>query len=463
MSNYHGDLPLGEVIYSAVKPIIKIYIIIAVGFYLSRKNILTVETTRSISTISIRVLMPCLAFQKIVTNINNRLIHEVSTIVIIAFFMMFSQAIVIFMIGATLGCPRNWWGGLILCGLLPNISDLPIAYLQTMETANIFENVDLGVSFVMIYLGLQLMLQFTMGSYKLVERDFNMDLQVEANEDIALEEGNKSSEASSSNSSISSSKKGTLSDDEDNQLETENKEAEIAGAVASDDKSESVVAQPNNSFKKCWKMVTHFFLAIDWKAGFWNMVAVWKDSFRQPASIMVIVSITVAMIPWLQALFVESPQVHLPDAPDKQPPLSFLMDFAGYIGAAQVPFGLLLLGGTIGRLKFDGLPKSLWRVPIAVTLLRLFFFPVVGCALNSKMHKDGLFYGQDILYFLSNINFCLPPATSLLYLTSFYLPDDGKDHIQMDLLALTYICHYILLVFCLPFTATYTMKVSLGF
>jgi auxin efflux carrier family protein len=90
MSAAHGDLPLGEVIYTAVKPIFKIYLIIGVGYYLARKNILTVETSKNISTIAIRVLIPCLTFQKIVTNINNRLIHEIATIVIIAYFMMFS-------------------------------------------------------------------------------------------------------------------------------------------------------------------------------------------------------------------------------------------------------------------------------------------------------------------------------------------------------------------------------------
>ncbi|GMG55695.1 unnamed protein product [Ambrosiozyma monospora] len=199
------------------------------------------------------------------------------------------------------------------------------------------------------------------------------------------------------------------------------------------------------------------------KAMFLTFVRSIGESMLHPLSLSLVVSITVCMIPWVKALFVNNKQAHLSPAPDGLPPLSFIMDFTSYIGAAQVPFGLLLLGGTIGRLKVKKLPKGLWRTPVSLTLIKLFVFPVIGCALNSKIHKDGLFHNEDILYFLSNINFCLPPATSLLYLTAMYTPVGKQDSIQMDCLALTYIFHYICLVVCLPFTTSYTMKVALGY
>lgn len=551
-----SDLPLGEVIYIAVKPIFKIYFIIATGFVLARKNILTVETSKDISTIAIKVLIPCLTFDKIVTNINNSLIHEISTIVFIAYFMMFSQALVIFLVGVAVGCPRNWWGGLILCGLLPNISDLPIAYLQTMETANIFENVDLGVSFVMIYMGLQLILQFTLGSYKLIEYDFKVDLRMalENGKNGDIEEGGNCEEPSNDLTSLSSNSKSMPQSDKGGNIaaqhsvtdyKPENLRNEPSGSNLHDisdsiisasisslraeplpdnldtdkirktttntskrhlTRHTSRVSIPGNMLhnaqtglepegiediirvysrydqlveeqdisllendkktikkKNAFQKMIFAIKSIDWKDFFNSMIEIWKDSFTQPASVVLVLSITVCMIPWVQALFVDSTQAQLPSAPDKQPPLSFVMDYTSYIGAAQVPFGLLLLGGTIGRLKINDIPIILWRIPIAVTFLRLFIFPIIGCAFNSKIYRDGLFYSNDILYFLSNINFCLPPATSLLYITAFYTPLDGKNHIQMDMLALVYIFHYIFLAICLPFTATYTMKVSLGY
>lgn len=519
-----GDLFIGEVIYIAVKPIFKIYMIIGVGFYLSRKNILTIDTSKNISAIAIRILIPCLAFQKIVSNINNTMIHEIATIIIISYFMMFSQALIIFLVGVCVGCPRNWWGGLICCGLLPNISDLPIAYLQTMETADVFENVDLGVSFIMIYMSLQLILQFTLGSYKLIEHDFAVDGKADNDEAVNIKDNQP--EGLMTNSSTNSFQKDNdefqLPIHNNNELHSIDSELSIS-TTANINRFQNMVHNTSNLIKSVTNNTTlsrHIsrldvpsnilnnsrinsppediddivkvysrydelkkesslqviasnittndkiiksFQSISWKNLFWTMVDVWKDSLTQPVSIIIVVSIAFAMIPWVQALFVFSPQVTLPNAPDKQPPLSFIMDFAGYIGAAQVPFGLLLLGGTIGRLRAKSIPKRLWVVPIIVTFLRLFIFPIIGCAFNSKIYSDGLFYDQDVLYFISNINFCLPPATSILYITAFYTPNDGENHIQMDMLALVYIFHYIFLIICLPFTATYTMKVSLKF
>ncbi|TID15773.1 hypothetical protein CANINC_004302 [Pichia inconspicua] len=451
------------------------------------------------------------------------MIHEISTIVIIAYFLMFSQALAVFGVGLLVGCPKNWLGGLFCCGLLPNISDLSIAYLQTLETSNVFDDVDLGVSFVIIYMGLQMFLQFTMGSYKFIEYDFARDIKMEAlkNKNESKEENfttiqpssMTSEESRHSSNPIVSANTDQIFDDKS--IQTESIQTETSNSLNHSDFHRFIPSSssrgnepqsPNSNIRTSLPIAilgepdpnTHpetvmdivrvyshantvldlensmplddkrfsmikFFKRIDWKGGFWIMIDIWKDSFRQPVSIVLVISVAIAMIPWVQALFVHSTQVQLPNAPDKQPPLSFIMDFAGYIGAAQVPFGLLLLGGTIGRLNIHNLPKKLWRLPFAITFVKLFIFPVIGCAFDAKIYRNGMFYGQDILYFVSNISFCLPPATSLLYITAFYTPNDGKDHIQMEILALVYIFHYICLVFCLPFTATYTMKVSLNF
>lgn len=533
-------LTLGEVIYIAVKPIFKIYMIIGVGFYLSRKNILTVDTARNISTIIIKILLPCLIFELIVTNITNDVIHEVATIILISVFMSLAQTGLVFAAGVALGCPRNWWGGLILCGLLPNMSDLPIAYLQTLQTADIFNSIEIGISYAMIFVAIQLFLQFTMGTYQLIEADFKQDLKEElkknefrdlehadknltsSRESLELKQYSKNIQSNSRNSEM------LHSEDYENSLHTENPEelhsiesyvighdsnshdgeqmgkirthgstsglsrktskvsaygnfiqnpnegqkAEMLDEVVAiysrydelvQEQDLSALMEDEKNYKSKWEGICHSVTSIHWKKFAHSMLVVWKNSVKQPASISVVISIAIAMIPWLQALFVKSKQVQLPNAPDQLPPLSFIMDFAGYLGQAQVPFGLLMLGGTIGRLKVNKFPKRLWAIPISVVVLRLFIFPVIGCAFNSKLHKDGLFYGQDILYFISNINFCLPPATSLLYLTALYAPKDDKNHIQIDLLAIVYILHYIFLAICLPFVATYTIKVALKY
>lgn len=587
---------IGRVIYTAVKPIFKIYMIIGVGIFLTKKNILTAETEKNLSSIAINVLLPCLAFQKIVSNISNDDIHQIATIVIISFFMMGVGSILCFGFGVVAKCPRSWWGGLICCGLLPNISDLPIAYLQTMETSNIFNDIDKGVSYVMIYLTLQMLVQFNFGAFKLIEMDFHTEAMLDAREkkehadlekdevetipqlsvidddgddpnhperppqtvgihslrgladatlsSLSLVPSHPTEQAAHSSDSTLSSLSSLSSSIDSSQVPNRNTHSipvltvppgntpkrntsnvrlapsmipnlKKLGTPVRRKSTRSTIADPNmvteplsrtlsvpqmlytneqlneapetmqdivrvyskyqvlepikhdfetstKEAKTLFRKVIELLKTTNYLNLIKSILKLWMASMMKPVSISMVLSITVCMIPWVQALFVVTHQAHLPNAPDGDPPLSFIIDFAGYLGAAEVPIGLLLLGGTIGRLDFMKIPFRVWKVPIGVAFARLFIMPIIGCAFNSKLHKDGLFYSETILYFISNINFCLPPATSLLYITAFYTPIDDKPHLQMDYLALVYILHYIFLVVCLPFTTTYTMKVPLN-
>ncbi len=633
------SVPLGEIIYIAVKPIFKIYLIIGVGILMAKLNVLTVDTSRNISSLAVMVLLPTLAFNKIVTNIDNSDIKQIATIVIVSFFMMGSGTIGTFLIGAALGCPVSWYGGLLSCGLLPNISDLPIAYLQSMENSNVLKNVDKGVSYVCIFLALQMIVQFNFGGFKLIELDFRKQLNSDSDEEDleqgasiedkeaegaprSLHEGTTSLHGDSAGSTLSkeplqssestSGEENTKMSDarprtiranseneaspvpqikeeqtegaqgEEEALEAEesapisptstlssldsiienasvnprnkapqplyrgtsagghsalsrlasrlsytstlsrkasvpnsilsttnsrtqapenmddivrvysrfnelkqNKEEErerkrmeqLESGTSSTSTSSSSLdleKQKNLSFaqkkklklrkiKKNIKKTKKALRKLDYWKIFKEALEILFTSTLKPCSVAVVLSIIVCMIPWVKALFVFTDQATMPNAPDKEPALSFLMDFTSYIGAAEVPIGLLLLGGTIGRLSVQKLPSGTWKTPVGVTIFKLFVFPVIGCALNSKLHKDGLFYHEDILYFICNINFCLPPATSLIYITAFYTPVNSKSTLQMDCLALAYIFHYICLVVCLPFVTSYTMKVSLGY
>ncbi|ODV84320.1 hypothetical protein CANARDRAFT_201190 [[Candida] arabinofermentans NRRL YB-2248] len=540
-----SSIELGSIIYIAVKPIFKIYMIIGVGFYLSRKNILSVDTSRNISTLAILVLIPCIAFTKIVTNIGNDDIAQIGTIVIVGFTIMLGGCLLTLIVGILTGCPKSWYGGLLSVGLLPNISDLPIAYIQSMENSGIFSNVDKGVSYICIFMVLQMFVQFNFGGFKLVEFDFRHAIR-KAQRDAAAkalssDEEEAAVDTSSTTTSFRNNQHDQLSQEHrrHDQVENSNLENHIDKELAADSSSKNdehnqhmMFLQERNEAKnrrrtnstnrrysgttselarqqsiqnsiysrdlrelpsqtmgdvvrlysRFDELVTgdvqtedpaeiklHFkklFTELTWlkvRNGFKAFFKMLFTATLKPVSITVIVSITICMIPWVKALFVVNSQATLPAAPDGQPPLSFIMDFTSYVANAQVPIGLLLLGGTIGRLEIKNLPKGVWTTPVAITIVRLCVFPVIGCALNHKIYKDGLFYGDDILYFVSNINFCLPPATSLIYITAFYTPVDSEDHIQIDCLALCYICHYVLLIVCLPITTSYTMKVSLGY
>ena len=79
-----------------------------------------------------------------------------------------------------------------------------------------------------------------------------------------------------------------------------------------------------------------------------------------PNSLALIISIAIAMAPPLKALFIKT-SFYMPNAPDELPPLSFILDFTSYVGAASVPIGLLLLGTTLARLQVDKMPPGFGR------------------------------------------------------------------------------------------------------
>ncbi|PVH13782.1 uncharacterized protein CXQ87_001900 [Candidozyma duobushaemuli] len=182
--------PLGMIIYASVKPIFKIYFIIAIGFYLARRNILTVTTCRDISDAIVTAIMPCLIFNNVITNLKYSDIKNIGII--------FFEGTILFSVGAlsslaiyyTCKSPKRWFGGLISVGLFPNISDLPIAYLQTLsKTGSLFtaEEGDKGVAYVCIFLASQVFYQFSLGLFRLVRYDFRDELDKPQDEEEEID------------------------------------------------------------------------------------------------------------------------------------------------------------------------------------------------------------------------------------------------------------------------------------
>ncbi|SCV00778.1 LAME_0G11936g1_1 [Lachancea meyersii CBS 8951] len=168
------SIGLGEAIYAAVKPVLKIYVIIFVGFLLAKYNLATVETSRGISNIVVNALLPCLTFNKIVSNISAKDIKEVGVLVITALLIFVTGGACAFITKWATKSPRQWYWGLLFAGVFPNISDLPIAYVQSMSNGSVFTSaqVDRGVAYCCIFLCTQSFLMMNFGLFRLVGLDF---------------------------------------------------------------------------------------------------------------------------------------------------------------------------------------------------------------------------------------------------------------------------------------------------
>ncbi|SCU93931.1 LADA_0G05622g1_1 [Lachancea dasiensis] len=168
------SIGLGVAIYAAVKPVLKIYVIIFVGFLLAKYNLVTVETSRGISNMVVNAILPCLTFNKIVGNISAKDIKEVGVLVLTAFVIFATGGVCAYLTKWVANSPRQWYWGLLFAGVFPNISDLPIAYVQSMSNGSVFNSsqVDRGVAYCCIFLTTQSFLMMNFGMFRIVGLDF---------------------------------------------------------------------------------------------------------------------------------------------------------------------------------------------------------------------------------------------------------------------------------------------------
>lgn len=587
---------LGLIIYAAVKPIFKIYIIIGIGFYLARRNILTVTTCRDISDAIVTIIMPCLIFDKIVTNIVS---SDIKNIGIIFFEGTLLYGVgILFALAIYYLCksPKAWFGGLLSVGLFPNISDLPIAYLQTLSNSGgLFteEEGAKGVAYVCIFLASQVFYQFSMGLFRLIEYDFrdqlventdteahsateshaqlesNLGTNLGTNLDNHLEKlahlgsqphsqtdaGNEHTDeilptdvpdnASAQQSQITALLSDSISVESKLGENVAKPDHEPASEVRQHDEFlmlhgiDPVTSNPRSSvsISSLYGSSTNNYARrrntlASANTNYYSLNPVTSrtvdlrhmksqdiqdvineysefdrlksnevrqarsitsevtveetggeeeiednetmsrkimrrflstiSNFKTPNSLSLIISIIIAMAPPLKALFVKT-SFYMPTAPDKQPPLSFVIDFTAYVGAASVPLGLLLLGATIARLKVQSIVPGFWKTVVAISACRLILMPVFGVGLTTGIYKAGWFGDDKLIRFVSVLEYGLPNATALVYFTAFYTDPTSPDHLQMDCLALCLIAQYSILFITLPFLVTFTLKVSLGF
>ena len=616
------SITLGEAIWASVKPIIKIYLIIGVGFLLSKLNILTVEAARVVSDIVLTVLLPCLSFNKIVANIEDNDIKYVGIICLTAFLIFGTGWLCAYIVRRTLPVPKEWSGGILAGGIFPNISDLPIAYLQTMDTGTVFtqEQGNRGVANVIIFLAMFMLCVFNLGGFRLVESDFKyMEADVEtvgngcsdttynvekcdgsgSNDETAgksekqgsslstepnaktkephlqevhtvdstdlentpegpitaVQSGSIPTEnvinssrgrdtvpkskttictpvelsvtASDSSRSIDSSSiipssgivnpieyirdhnetvslpdrysfistsgmsvretqsvyglshirsidQRTMPVQDMNDLIREYSNVDQFGqrrrrrqigsvtAMQEDAASSIVINETNRSLTTSFRMrmqkirtaqLTKILTSDATVSGkdiedsgkslptFLQKIPVTKfvvffmKNCLRPCSISLILSLTIAFIPWVKALFVTTPNTpHIKQAPDGQPPLSFLMDFTGYVGAASVPFGLILLGAALGRLKVGKLYPGFWKAAVVLCVLRQCVMPILGVLWCDRLVKAHWLDREkdQMMLFVMTIEWGLPTMTTLIYFTASYTPPDCEDPIQMN-------------------------------
>lgn len=168
------SISLGAAIYIALKPILKIYSIMIVGYLLARYDIVSMETSRGISNMVVNALLPCLTFNKIVVGISDKDIKQIGVIGLSAVLLFVVGGFCALVTKLATPAPKKWFWGLLFGGIFPNISDLPIAYAQSMGNGTVFtaEEAEKGVAYCCIFLISQSFLMMNFGLWRMIGLDF---------------------------------------------------------------------------------------------------------------------------------------------------------------------------------------------------------------------------------------------------------------------------------------------------
>ncbi|EJD04584.1 auxin efflux carrier [Fomitiporia mediterranea MF3/22] len=147
------------------------------------------------------------------------------------------------------------------------------------------------------------------------------------------------------------------------------------------------------------------------------------SSMNSPQAITIFTALIIALVPPLKALFTPIDNSPIPNAPDGQPPLAFILDTASFIGAASVPMGLVCLGSALARLR---VPRSQWgSLPLgaifSLAVGKMVLMPVIGVLMVQGLTFAGIISAEDkVLRFVCIFLSCIPTATTQVYLTQVY-------------------------------------------
>lgn len=228
---------------------------------------------------------------------------------------------------------------------------------------------------------------------------------------------------------------------------------------------------------------SHYFLRVF----VWPLVS----NFARPPSAMLISSLVITMIPSLRALFyngvgsgttvIIAPH-NIPNAPDGQPVLSFLMDLTSFVGNAQVPLNMFLLGASISRLKVNAIPPGFWKVVVSIAAFKLVILPIIAVVWTVYMRhlqwvdKPSNGDSAPMAGLMMIVTSGTPVATlQVLFITMYSKPIlevvEEKDqegniiksteiyrHEELDYLAVNLIFEYMVLFVSMGILLTYTLK-----
>lgn len=399
----------GWLVWIALKPIIKLFIIMSIGYYLAYIDLIPPIASKTISKLLLLVLYPALIFSAILKAVNAQTLNS------IAILMVFS--VLYLAIGHTLGyCvkkvtnpPETFKNSTIMACSMGNWGDLPMAIVLNVGASAPFTagDTDLGVAYIAGFCLLVNIYFFSIGLGS-IGKDMHALIEMEKSSGIRLQNAPDNTtfvpvpvapdQNQESNNNIG------LIESSTNILD----EADAFGRPL---QSQSTIRKFNWSNPSSW--VHDFQIFIKTPEG-----KMWIQSLTNNNIISILLGIFIACIPQLRGLFINS---NSKGSIEQQPPLAFLFEICVFLGSAAIPLGLLNLGAALATLS---LSKFLpWKILAGISIARLIIMPIFGFTLVwICVHLEFISSSQKMLIFVLMFQACVPTANSTVFFTQYWHP-----------------------------------------
>ncbi|KAH8092466.1 auxin efflux carrier [Cristinia sonorae] len=462
----------GFLIYSGVMPLIKTFLGIFAGYFLARRGVFPKAASQGASQITMNVSLPALIFANIVPAFTPQNISALGPLFLLGFAYQGIGLVFGAVIREFCYVPRNFWQGIIIMTAMSNWGNLPNAVVLSVTQQSPFDPTTdpaLGVSFVSIFIVSYNLLFWVFGGAHSLSWDYlpGVPQGEEAERHVSWREkpigslvakyilrqrAKRSTPVAKPETGELEKGKDTIAEDSTSCPTILQYKEPIAAFETSPDLSlarhqthvshisqhpattpsgaVSVQRQTSTSPSAIPPVLPHHSLL-------YRILHPIKAVFH-PVTIALLISLPIALVNPLKALFVDVTKLGGPDfkGPDGRPPLAFIIDTANFLGNIAVPLALILLGASFARLQ---IPRPISRLPImamlAVSVAKMAIMPVIGVLTVQSMVKGGLIdrdarAEKFVAMFLSGT----PAAVNQLIVSSLYAPDGNVDTLSAFLL-----------------------------
>ncbi|KAI9452345.1 auxin efflux carrier [Russula earlei] len=444
----------GSLVWTSIRPLLRTFLNVGAGFALTKANVFPPQAARGCAQIALNIALPCLVFSRIVPAFTPQNINALAPLTVVGLLYGIAGVVMAWAIRQAFWVPHRFRYGILAAGGWANYGDIPTAIAMGMTASAPFNGVDdenSAIAYISAFLLLFYITLFPLGGFLIIAKDFEgSDVESEdLRERMHLRRQRMVANATRSLrrlSHLSGHSENTCDTEAGADLKTKDTISdETAKGDASVDQRVFEVMQPPppiapESRRTVCSRLRHF-----------------SAELIKPAPIVIVLSIVIALVNPLKALFVLpsagfQPRFR-PTAPDGQPPLAFVLDTATFVGAAGVPLGLICLGSALALLRVrSGEPFPRGAIA-ALTLAKMVVTPVLGVAITRFFVRVGFVNRDDkVLQFLCILFSGVPSATTQVYLTQIYSPGGSVEHLSAFLIP-----QYVLLPFTMTGLVAYTL------